>query len=329
MSLEPQTPETASASPDHSLRQIMLAQKTRQASLARKALFILIVFMAGFGGGYFTGRQSAPTTEAQPAKKAAVNVNGIFQPEGYTIPAMFGDIGPQMVASGAIDLPRFIDLYKQNGHPLSDEQLAILTKGSKSSIVINQQNANFLLNFFWAFGLTNKNPILTEGQMMSGGKDKAGNFASTGGWTLGTKAPMDLYASTAFLPLTEDQQARLLKVASSVYRPCCDNPTHFPDCNHGMAMLGLLELMASQDASEANMLNAAKYVNAYWFPQQTLEIATYLKANQKIDFAQADASLVVSRRYSSGSGFKDVHQWLVENGLLEQAPGSGGSCAVQ
>jgi hypothetical protein len=289
----------------------------------------LIVFLTGFGGGYFTGRQSTPTTEAQPAKKAAVSINEIFQPEGYTIPTAFGNIGPQMVAAGAIDLPRFIELYKQNGEPLSDEQLAILTKGSNSPIVINQKDANFLLNFFWAFGLTNKNPILTEGQMMSSGKERAGNFASTGGWTLGTKAPMDLYASAAFLSLTEDLQARLLKVASSVYRPCCDNPTHFPDCNHGMAMLGLLELMASQNASEADMFNAAKYVNAYWFPQQTLEIATFLKATQKVDFAQAEASLIVDRRYSSGSGFKEVHQWLAKNGLLEQAPGSGGSCGVQ
>ena len=30
------------------------------------------------------------------------------------------------------------------------------------------------------------------------------------------------------------------KIAKGIYRPCCNNSTYFPDCNHGMAMLGLL-----------------------------------------------------------------------------------------
>ncbi len=304
-------------------------QPRRKIDIARKAFLLLIVFIAGFGGGYFTGRQSMPTTESQSDNKAMVDANEIYPPEGYTISAVFGDIGPQLLAAGAIDLPQFIEIYKQAGQPLTDEQLAILTKGSNAPIMINQENAYFLLNLFWAFGLTNQNPILTEGLMMSQGKDKAGNFASTGGWTIGVKPPMELYASTAIVHLTEEQQARLLKVASAVYRPCCDNPTHFPDCNHGMAMLGVLELMAAQNASEADMFNAAKYINAYWFPQQTLEIATFLKATQKVGFAEVDASQLVGRQYSSGSGFRRVYQWLGENGLLEQAPNRGGSCGVQ
>ncbi len=296
---------------------------------ARTALFLLVVFAAGIGGGYFAGRQSTQTDSSTTETYNMAEVNEVNPPEGYQIPAVFGEAGPQMLAAGAIDLPQFIEVYKQAGHPLTEEQLAILTKGSSSSIVIDQENAYFLLNFFWAFGLTNQNPVLTEGAMLADGRDKAGNFASTGGWTLGTKAPMELYASTVIVALTEEQQARLLKVASAVYRPCCDNPTHFPDCNHGMAMLGLLELMASQDASEDEMFKAAKYVNAYWYPQQMLEIATFFKANKNVDFAQADARQVVSQEYSSASGFQEVHRWLASNGLLEQAPNSGGSCGVQ
>src|SRR5512136_2172416 len=107
-----------------------------------------------------------------------------------------------------------------------------------------------------------------------------GGFASTGGWTLGTKSPEALYASTTMIVLTPEQQARLEEVAARVYRPCCNNPTHFPDCNHGMAMLGLLELMAGQGATTDEMYTAAKYVNAFWFPQQTLELATYFKATK-------------------------------------------------
>src|SRR4030067_403061 len=143
------------------------------------------------------------------------------------------------------------------------------------------------------------------------------------------KKPPDLYASREIVTLTEEQQARLMEVASAVYRPCCNNPTSFPDCNHGMAMLGLLELMASQNASADDMFAAAKYVNAFWFPQQMLEVASLIKANQNLDFAQADARQVVSKNYSSGSGFQQVHQWLASNGLLQLAPNSGGSCGVQ
>ena len=173
-----------------------------------------------------------------------------------------------------------------------------------------------MLNFFWALGLTNQNAILTDGPMMSGGRDKVGGFASTGGWTLGSKKSTDLYASTRIMTLTDEQQARLLEVASVVYRPCCNNPTHFPDCNHGMAMLGLLELMASQGASTAQMFETAKYVTAFWYPQQMLELATAFKAADKQEFAQVDAKTVVSYQYASISGFQAVHQWLSQNGLL-------------
>lgn len=313
--------------------------------IAIQSFILLIVFIVGMGGGYFMGRQSmqseASTAETSagslvdsaaevPTEASGTNMmHQINPPEGYTIPAKFGDIGPQMVAAGAIGLAQFVQLYEQVGKPLVDEQLIILTKGSNSEIVINQKNSHFLLNFFWALGLVNQNSILTEGPMMAKGIEQVGGFASTGGWTLGAKAPTELYASTKIITLTEEQQAKLIEVASAVYRPCCNNPTHFPDCNHGMAMLGLLELMASQNASVDEMFEAAKYVTAFWYPQQMLEVATVFKATQNVDFDKADARQVVSDQYSSGTGFQAVHQWLSSNGLLEQSPSSGGGCGVQ
>jgi len=77
----------------------------------------------------------------------------------------------------------------------------------------------------------------------------------------------------------------------------------------------MLELMASQNATLDNMFSAAKYVNALWFPQQMLEVATVLKATQNVDFTHADARQVVSNKYSSGSGYQAVHQWLASNGF--------------
>ncbi len=305
----------------------------RRRGVAVKALVLLVVFALGGGGGYMMGRQSmhaaVPTSQAQSQQDAMTLMKEVNPPDGYKVAAVFGDVGPQLVAAGAIDMAKFVSLYQQQNQPLTDDQKTILSKGTKASIVFTPGNAYFLLNFFWALGLTNQNAILTDGPMMSGGKDQVGGFASTGGWTLGVKKPTELYASTKIMALTDEQQARLLDVASVVYRPCCNNPTHFPDCNHGMAMLGLLELMASQDASTAEMFDAAKYVTAFWYPQQMLEIATAFKSVDKGDFTQVDAKTVVSYQYASISGYQAVHQYLSQNGLLEQAPSGGGSCGVK
>ncbi len=165
--------------------------------------------------------------------------------------------------------------------------------------------------------------------MLRNGKEQVVNFASTGGWTLASAPVSDLYASQSIISLTAEQQKRLEEVAAGVYRPCCDNPTHFPDCNHGMAMLGLLELMASHDASVGEMFEAAKYVNAFWFPQQSLEVAVLFKAAKNVEFAQAEAYQVVGQQLFSGSGFQAVHQALIQDGKLEQAPDGGGSCGVK
>ena len=247
--------------------------------------------------------------------------------DGYNLSVSYGNLGPQLLASGVIDYDAFATLYQNAGSPLTADQIKALKNRSDQEIVINSQNAYYLLNFFWAVGLANRNTILTEGPMVRNSDGKFENFASTGGWGLATKPITDLYASLDLIPLTEEQQKLVEEVAQGVYRPCCNNPTHFPDCNHGMAMLGILELMASQGATADQMFEAAKYVNAYWFPQQTLEAAVYLKANQGIDFAEADPRLVVGSSMASASGSKMVHADLQSKGLLQQAPGRGGSCA--
>jgi hypothetical protein len=251
----------------------------------------------------------------------------VHPPEGFKINARFGDIGPKMLAAGVIDYGAFVEVYDRAGAPMSETQLAILTQDSRDEIMINNENAYFLLNFLWALGLANKNPILTEGPMITNSQGQVENFASTGGWTIAAKPIPELYANAEIIFLTPEQQEHLEHVTQNVYRPCCNNPTQFPDCNHGMAMLGLLQLMASQDASEDEMFEAAKYFNAFWYPGQTVEIATFYKASMDLDFSDVDARQVVSKNISSGSGYQVVRQWLVSNGFLQQNP-SGGSCGV-
>ena len=334
---------------------------TKLMSITRWLVAFVIAFSLGLGSGYLHWGQNSiqnPVQEAaqlsprsdQPGNQSASlssrsqeesvsntgsgqdNLNDLVQqinpPGGYAIPIAYGDIGPQLLAAGAIDFKQFQQVYEQAGQPLTNVQNSVLQDGSDAEIVISQDSAYFLLNFFWALGLANENPILTEGPIVEYSEGQIERFASTGGWTIATKPITDVYASAQILPLSPAQQMRVDEVAQGVYRPCCNNPTHFPDCNHGMAMLGMLELMASQDATVEQMFEAAKYVNAYWFPQQTLEIALFHKTGQNLDFSEVPAQQVVGPTFSSGSGFQAVHQWLTENNVLEGSSGSGSSCGV-
>jgi hypothetical protein len=249
-------------------------------------------------------------------------------PASYQLPVTFGDIGPRLLAVGAIDYNRFVQTYERSGQALGEEELSILANGSAVPVVIGQKNAYFLLNFFWALGLTNKNPLLDEGPLMQYSEGDVGRFASTGGWSIGRVAATKLYSSEPLITLTLEQQTLLERVASKVYRPCCNNHTAFADCNHGMAMLGLLELMAGQGVSEDEMFTAAKNVNSFWFPQQALETVAFFQATMNMDYGDVDGRMAVGPEVFSGSGFRNVHQWLASNGQLEQAPSGGGSCGV-
>ena len=76
------------------------------------------------------------------------------------------------------------------------------------------------------------------------------------------------------------------------------------------------------------MYEAAKYFNAFWFPQQYLDLAVYFKAKNGLDFKDVDAKTIVSREYSSGAGWSRIRKWLADNGLLEKASQGGGGCSV-
>lgn len=275
-------------------------------------------------------RSATGPTDANSAVAAVAAAPGevISLPEQYELPVRWGDLGPQLIAAGAIDAERFVQLYADSGQALSAEQERVLREGSDEPIVINFENARFVLNFFWALGLVNENVLLTEGPMVEHSGGNIGGYASTGGWSLGSRPATALYASQALVALTVEQQARLEDVANNVYRPCCDNHTGFPDCNHGMAMLGILELLASQDASTDEMFAAAKAINGFWFPQQSLHAAAFFKATMNLDYADTDPRMATGPDVFSGSGSQRVHQWLAENDLLPAPEGGSNSCGV-
>ncbi len=308
-----------------------IPRKRKLRPILLRLIFVVLIFGAGFFSGIqasLSSQQGANSTVNTASLDMAKMVKAVNPSQGFTLPVKYGDVGPQLLTSGVIEQKGFVQIFEQSGQPLSQQELAILTKGSLEPVIINQENARFVLNFFWALGLVNKNSILEKGTIQSYSKGKIDGFASTGGWTLGQKPVTALFSSAEILAIEPDQQKRVDEVAKSVYRPCCDNPTDFPDCNHGMAMLGLLELMASQNASVDEMYAAAKEVNAFWFPQQTLEQATYFGASKNQDYASIDSRAIVSANYSSISGFQQTHQWLAQHGLLDQGPKSGSNCGV-
>jgi len=240
---------------------------------------------------------------------------------GVILPVSWGNLGQQLVKAGVIDEAKLQSIYEPRGG-LTNENKKLLLGQNDGKLKITRENSAYLLNLLWALGLANRNPILDSGEMVDETYGGAGNFASTGGWTLAKGEPMDHYSKHRFITLTLEQQALIDKVSRGIYRPCCGNSTHFPDCNHGMAMLGLLELAASQGAGEKEMYQMALTVNSYWFPDTYLTIASYLK-NKGVDWGKVSPSEMLGADYSSGSGYAKIRS-QVEG----PARKTNGSCGV-
>lgn len=246
----------------------------------------------------------------------------VIPTQGIVLPIRWDDIGLQMVEKGVIDQEAFEAVYANRGG-MGDDMQGLLDGTTVSAIMMNPENNGVLLNILWAFGLSNRNAILEEGPMMDkkyGGN--AGGFASTGGWTLSKGDAMNHYSMHTFVELTDEQQGRVERVSQGIFRPCCGNSTHFPDCNHGMAMLGLLELLAAENTSEDDMYAVALQVNAYWFPDTYLTIAQYF-ADKGIAWNNVDPQEVLGFDYSSAQGYARVLEEMGPTGL-----DSGASCGV-
>lgn len=249
--------------------------------------------------------------------------------KGYEINASFGDLGPKMLSIGVIDYEKFKKTFERSGQKLPTELDEILKQGSNKKIKITSDNSYFLLNYFWAVGLANKSPILETGEIMKyGGIKEAGNFASTGGWSLAKGNAMDYFSKGGLIPLTKEQEDLVEKVSSNVYRPCCNNSTAFPDCNHGMALLGVYELMAANGATEQQMYEAGKYFNAFWFPGNYYDLALYFKNKEGKSFKDIPAQIILGKDYSSASGWQTAKQWLSDKGIIKEPPKQGGGCGV-
>ncbi len=293
------------------------------AALILAGLFIFDVDVSPSGRFQsLLGREAKPTARPDSELTAAGLAAAVVPEEGYTVEVKWGDTGRELVAAGGIDLEKYRANYSDEKY---EELLTYLTEDKNKGITITQDNAYFWVNTLWALGLTQKSDVLDKGVMGTKYKERLGNFASTGGWTLGARPAVELYSSADIIPLSAERQRLVEKISANVYRPCCGNSTAFPDCNHGMAALGLIELMAAQGFEEEEIYEAALAFNSYWFTQTYVDLAYYFEKEKGISWADVDAREVLGSRYSSAQGYRQIKQ------AMEPVPGqrsSGASCGA-
>lgn len=301
----------------------MKKTKLTQTAVLLSSLIVIVVFVSSLEtlaarSGLIKSNISVKKSDVKIEKDYSEK---IIPKEGIVLPARWGDLGVRMTSAGVIDKIKFEEMYAKRGG-LNNEEKKLLEGLDNGNLKITRENSGFVLNLLWALGLGNKNEILESGPMSDKKYGGPGNFASTGGWTLAQGSSMNHYSKHRFIVLTPEQQALVEKVSKGIFRPCCGNSTHFPDCNHGMAMLGLLELMASQGVSEDEMYKTALAVNSYWFPDTYITIAKYLNSQGK-DWSGAVPKEILGFDYSSGAGFQKVRSKVENSGV-----GGGGSCGV-
>ncbi len=303
--------------------------KNSAGKIISVAALIIFAFIASYAytkNSFSGGAGSASLASALGNNDADSLEEAVIPSGGVEIPIAWGDLGKKMIAASVIDESSFSELYADRGG-MNETVSSLLTGDDNGTFVITPDNSGQILNLFWAFGLSNRNPVLENGPMKDPEYGGADQFASTAGWTLAVGDPMEHYSAHAFVRLTPAEQALVERVAKNIYRPCCGNSTYFPDCNHGMAMLGLLELMAAKGADEAAMYRAALQVNSYWFPDTYLVIGKYLE-RKGISWNAVDPKEVLGFRFSSASGYRRIVSEMaapVEGGKSRK---SSGGCGV-
>ena len=262
-------------------------------------------------------------TQSQSINSADIQniINQVLPPEGFKTRIVFGDVVKKMIDCGVIDLEKMKKLY--NGKIPEYIQKAI--EGSKEPIVINQETANHLLNLFWPLGLSNKTEF---NKNVPFSEKELPYLASTGGWWLGKEENGAAYFNKCeIIKLTSEQEELVYRVAQNTFRPCCNNSTFAQDCNHGSALLGALELAASQGYLEDEPYKLALRLNSFWFPQNYIETAIYFKIFENKDWKNVDPKLIMSAEYSSVSGWiQNVNKKVAKLNLPQIQ--SGGGCGL-
>ena len=315
------------------------ARRPKNANRVYRTLSVgLVSVIIILGLVFVTAHKSAPATtinknasatntvvNQSPTNHTAILLSSLFPNQGFKTTVRLNDIVPELVSSGVINLTKVKELYGAN---LTQQELDILTKPSYANLTLNSSNANFYLLIFWALGIANKNQVLDNFSASANASNySVADFASTGGWTLGTSSNSMVYFDKLnLLSLTPLEQNEMYDVATHSYRPCCNNPTAFPDCNHGAALLALTELGASEGLNESQLYTLDLQAQTLWFP--SYYATTALELHYKNVSYWASPRLVLSSNYSSASGwYYNSYEPLKTNNQLPSA-GQAAACGV-
>ena len=293
-------------------------------------ILVLLLLNAGATGAlveyYLLSRKLPQTTQGTSQDSTSQEVvqavtQKVLPASGYRTSLSWGDIGKKLVEAGAIDLAKYEQTFNANTN--GKQEMDIFSGNEARPIEINENNSHFVVNTLWALGLVNKSKVLDEGPMRQQNVPIE-NFASTGGWTLGTKSSKTLFSSQEIIPLTAEQQDKVKMISENVFRPCCGNPTSFPDCNHGMAALGYIELAVANGLSEEQIYKDLLAFNSAWFPTTYVEMGVFF-SQQGTEWEKVDPKLALSQEYSSAQGAQKIHQAVANvPGIKSQ----GGSCGA-
>ena len=301
--------------------------KSRFYKKIQKFIWLYIIAIS-FVMGMVVQQLIVKNTAKEPEipKEKTINLEDlqekVIPKTGFVFNIKWGDLGKKMVADGVIDKVKLAQALTGTD-TLPPEYEKYLDGSEKEKIELNEGNARFWVDVLWGLGLANKSKVLSEGQMMQSGD--ASKFASTGGYTLGVLDPMQYYSKYSYINLSTEQETTVREIAEGVYRPCCGNSTAFPDCNHGMAALALIELMVSQGSSKEEILKTVLAFNSYWFPQTYLDIAYHFAKNDQ-DFSKIPPSQLLSKTFSSSMGYQALKRQI---GQVDwPALKGGGSCGA-
>ena len=236
----------------------------------------------------------------------------------------------KLVEAGAIDPEKFLEAHKNRGPMPKWVPLVLEGKQQEQELILSAENAPINLNLLWPIGLATKATFNDESPIR--GKDLP-RYASTGGWKLGrAKNGAAYFNKVETISLSPEQASLARGISENTFRPCCNNSAFFQDCNHGSAMLGLIEMAASNGQDSKSITKLAKVANGFWYPGQYVEMALFFDAVRDTPWEKAPADLILSAKFSSISGWKkNVHAALLDQGLLirpRQGKGGGSGCAV-
>lgn len=227
----------------------------------------------------------------------------VIPAKGFTIDASWGTIVKDMVSAGVLDSKKLEGILSRSYGQEMTQEWKVILEGKDEKLSINAENSVFMMYVLWALGKHNDNAILHESRIASYFKNYDIGVGKVG------------YGDTLLLELTPEQQDLAKEVSMNSYRPCCGNSAAVPDCSHGFAALGLIELMAAQGYEKDEIYDAFVKFNSFWFPANYIQNAVYFKVAEDKEWDETDDELVAGKDYSSIAGSRNVKSYLSQLGI--------------